>query len=363
MIVAPFSVMQRDMRILYVGKLIEGDNGPERLNHLRRLGYETIGFDTSPYFRSGNRLIQSLIWRHQIGSKVVSLNADLLVFAESVEYDLIWVDKGVLLYPSTLRKLKQNGSKLAVHFTADSQFIDNRSRHFFNSIELYDILVTTKPFEVQEYEECGANTVLLVLQGFGERFEGADKVSPNLEFECDVCFVGHCQPSYARVLKRVSHMPINLKIWGPNWPRYAKQNSWCVDSVMGNGLWGMDYPRALRSSKVALGLLSKRIPETTTTRTFEIPASGAFMLAERTSEHEQLFKEGEEAEFFDTTEELCDKLSFYLRHPQMRNNIARAGRDKCLSSRYSTLDQFDYVMSIAVKMRREKIGESFFHAR
>jgi spore maturation protein CgeB len=86
---------------------------------------------------------------------------------------------------------------------------------------------------------------------------------------------------------------------------------------------------------VCLGLLSKWIPETSTARTFEIPASGSFLLAERTPEHEQYFEEGREAEFFSTEAELVEKLRKYLSDSAARARIAAAGRLRCTRSGYS----------------------------
>ena len=61
------------------------------------------------------------------------------------------------------------------------------------------------------------------------------------------------------------------------------------------------------------------------------------MLAERTGEHCELFKEGEEAEFFGSYRELTEKLRYYLDNPEARRAVADAGHKRCLSSGYSNL--------------------------
>ena len=55
------------------------------------------------------------------------------------------------------------------------------------------------------------------------------------------------------------------------------------------------------------------------------------MLAERTQDHLDLFEEGVEAEYFDTREELKDKIVYYLNEPDKRKIIALAGYNKCMA--------------------------------
>ena len=87
--------------------------------------------------------------------------------------------------------------------------------------------------------------------------------------------MGHCQPHYARLLKSASES-LPLKIWGPDWPSYAARNTWARGVVQGPGLFsGPTMLARLVAQKFCTWvLLSKRVAETTTTRSFEIPAMG-----------------------------------------------------------------------------------------
>ena len=103
------------------------------------------------------------------------------------------------------------------------------------------------------------------------------------------------------------------------------------DFSKGGPLSDRDYVRCLANARIGLGLLSKYCQDEFTTRSFEIPAAGTMLIAERTEEHQDLFEEGKEAEFFATLEELSDKISFYLKNDQARCRIAEKGRLKTLS--------------------------------
>lgn len=327
-------------RVLYIGNLREGGNGRDRMAILSSQGYETEGFDTRPYRAAGPRMLRSLTSRWQIGPVIASLNRALEARARQGGFDIVFVDKGTILRPHSLRALKAASSrKIAVHYTPDAAFVDNRSRAFFKAIPDYDLLVTTKPFEMEEYRKAGARDLLLIHQGYGPRIDPGLATDIPEELHSEVVFIGHCQPHYARMLEAAAAVA-PLSIWGPGWPGYAVKNAWARDVVRGPGLYGSDYARALGGAKIAIGLLSKRVPETTTTRSFEIPAMGTMLLAERTADHQALFDEGREAEFFDSPEELAEKLKRYLADETARASIAAAGEQKCCDAGYSTSRQF-----------------------
>lgn len=335
------------MRILYIGQLWEGSTALERMNTLNSLGYETVAFDVSAFAASAPRLLQSVACRFNAGPVVSKINQAIWREVGGLQgVTHIWVDKGVWIYPETIQYLKEATGARAIHYTPDSQIVSQRSRHFMLSIPSYDVLVTTKEWEVDTYKKAGAKRVILTYQGYDSRFVPRRVgESERTTYGSDVCFVGHTQPHYAEKLRALSSLNIRLRIWGDAWPRYAERNFWAQD-IVAKGLWGENYPVALACAKIGLGLLGKHIPETSTTRTFEIPAMGTFLLAERTALHQQLFDEGKEAEFFSSDEEMIEKTRFYLRHDEAREQIAAAGRTRCERSGYSSTELLRKVVEI-----------------
>ena len=74
------------------------------------------------------------------------------------------------------------------------------------------------------------------------------------------------------------------------------------------------------------------------------------MLAERTQEHLRLFREGVEAAYFDTDEELLRKVQYYMEHETERKAIAAAGRKRCETSRCSNHDRMRDAMQLINSM-------------
>ena len=106
--------------------------------------------------------------------------------------------------------------------------------------------------------------------------------------------------------------------------------------VQSREVLGSEYAKAIRLSKVNLGILSEMRKgassgDLITARTFHIPACGGFMLHERTAEVAQFFAEGQECAMFDGASEMVEKVGYYLNHPGRREAMTEAGHLRCLS--------------------------------
>ncbi|MEL6322722.1 MAG: glycosyltransferase [Pseudomonadota bacterium] len=340
------------LKVLYVGRTRPGTNGADRIKTLASLGCHVTPFDARPSPPTYSRLELSLAARLNTGRPVWDLNSRLISFLGDQSFDLAWINKAVWIKPSTILAVKQRASSI-IHFTLDSQFTDNRSHLLFRSMPLFDLVVTTKTFETDDYRRRGAQNVLTVRQGYGQRITDAAKMPADARFDSDVTFVGHYQPHYAETLSTLAATGIDVKIWGPNWTTYAETHPWARDVVQGDGLWGTDYGQALGQAKITLCLLSKRIAEQSTTRSMEIPAAGGFMIAERTEEHLRLFDDGKEAVFFSSTDDLIGLVQHYLAAPTERQKIAAAGQVRARQSGYSEADQLDHVLRTALGLSKE----------
>lgn len=340
--------------MLYVGTLYEGETCYDRMCAMRDIGLNVLPFDTSSYLQEGTRITRSLRHRLKMGINIRRLNQDLLETAGKHDgITHIWFDKAIFIWPETLKKIRKISGAFLIHYTPDPQILFHKSRHFINSIRLYDLLFTTKPFELDLYKEFGAHSVNLTYQAYDKnRFYPRELSEPDfMKYKADITFIGHYEKYRADCIRAIFDSGVKVKVWGEYWQRYAKWHPWARNVVMGRSVICDQYCIALSSAAICLGLLSKFIPESTTTRSFEIPACGAFMLAERTTEHMELFEEGKEAEFFSSRKELLEKVHYYLEHPQKRKDIAAAGRQRCVNCGYSFQDRLKDILKKVQEIR------------
>lgn len=320
-----------------------------RKSILEEFGHEVVPLDSDPYYRMGGRYLSAFFRRLQWGPNFSKLHGALVSKADTYKPDIIWVDKGILIGPETLRLIRKIIPKIhLVHYTNDPLIRYHRSRSFLDSIPLYDILFTTKEYELIDYGRLGARNLKLIGNAYSKNDHRP--INPTkIEIEqlgSDISFIGHCEPWYVEQLSPLFELNVRLRVWGPGWHKVKKFKK----VYQGDGVYGENYAKAICGSKISIGLLSRKAPDNITTRSLEIPACGTFMLAERTQEHLKYFREGDEAEFFEGDKELLEKCRYYLAHEEERERIAAAGRAACLNSRYSYHDRMQEMMEEIEKL-------------
>ncbi|MBO1223361.1 MAG: glycosyltransferase [Candidatus Scalindua sediminis] len=283
------------------------------------------------------------LWRRLgWGPPLWQMNAHLLNKAQEFRPDLIWLGKALFIYPRTLRLLKQLlPSPFLLHNSPDDQLNpDNQSRHYLNSMSLYDLHVTNKTQNIRELRDLGAPEVYFQDKAFCPDTHRPLPVSPSdrMRLGSRVGFIGAYEEARAQSMLQLAKAGIEVRIWGNGWKR-GNRLSHPNLRIEGRAVWADEYALAICATDIHLGFLRKANRDLQTARSIEIPACGGFLLAERTGEHLRLFEEGKEAEFFGSNEELLDKVRYYTEHEDIRKQIAMAGRERCLKSGYSNQER------------------------
>jgi hypothetical protein len=140
----------------------------------------------------------------------------------------------------------------------------------------------------------------------------------------EVLFLGTWFPERGPFLLELVKRGVPLTIRGTNWSKAPEWEA-LKPHWKGGALLGDDYAKAIQCAKVNIGLLSMMNRDLHTTRSLEIPALGALLCAQRTSEHLAMYREGEEALFWADPEECAAMCRKALEYKGLRESIARAG--------------------------------------
>jgi|ERR1017187_5602925 hypothetical protein len=359
------------MTIVYVGDLWTGATSLMRMRALQTCGHDVIGLD-STYAPTGLRgLGVRLAARMGYAADPMNLNTALPEAAHRHRPDLIWIDKGLRIKPTTLRAIRHSWPRIRiVHYSPDDMAgKHNQSIQYLRTLPLYDLHVTTKSFNVPELREMGARQVLFLNNAYCDQIHRPIDIGPNdrAALGGQVGFIGAFEEDRAEALHFLAASGLKVRVWGGwgiGWKRWASRHSHLNLTVELRALWSEEYARAICSFDVNLGFLRKLNRDLQTTRSVEIPACGAFMLAERTSEHLRLFEDGVEAEFYSGREELLTKCRYYVEHSEDRIRIAIAGRKRCVESGYSYSRQVKTVIeNLTTQTSRPDLPAHSGHSR
>jgi hypothetical protein len=331
---------KRSRRVLFVGDHWSGSNAASVERALRRAGHivavvdpQILRLENDPPLplRVAGRLLRRWL-RQEVGRQV-------MMAAESFAADLMVVYKGNLLPGWALESVKARGI-YCLNIWPDVS-VTVHGREILECLPLYDRILTTKSFGPRDLREHGIATP-------GEFMP--DVYDPDLErvvepqkadlavMGCDAGFIGTWSPKKARYLRRlVEQAPdIRIRVWGNQWADRVSPTEELARVVEGHPVAGDLYALALACTTINIALLSEVRPgassgDLTTSRTFEIPACGGFMLHERTDEVLTFFKEDTEIACFADEVELVDKVRYYLTHEAERERMRRAAHERCVA--------------------------------
>lgn len=317
------------MKVLYIGLYNEGSTAKMRGEYLRELlpSADFSVIDTSIVLENTSRIFRSMGWRWKIGPFINNINSYIIQNLPHEFYDLVWIDKGVFIKPTVVQLLKKRSGKI-VHFTPDPAFTCHRSKLFFDSLPLYDYCITTKHFEKENYRQYGVKTIVCT-QGYDPLLH---RPYHSFKEKKGVVFIGHKEDEREEIISKLIEADVHIILAGIKWNRLVRRYKHKANFVYkGTQVIGEAYAKTISSAQIGLGLLSKWIPETHTTRTFEIPACGTALLTEKNNETSSFFHE-DEVIFYDDKNSITELVKHSLSHPELLQAITIRGKQRVIKS-------------------------------
>jgi spore maturation protein CgeB len=302
---------------------------------LRELGHRVRDIDLAPFCASYEEIhrltrdprLKSA--RAVLGSGLQRLIGESLIASFHLDPpDLVLGIAQAPLDPETLAKLRRLGIRSAFWFCEDFSVMD----YWKEICSSYDVFFHLQPDEYSEpLREAGAYGAPLFLG-----FDPAHFQRPESEVvpRYDVSFVGAAYHNRLQFLPGL--IDLGLEIFGVHWPESSpfkeampRPNEWLSPSESAQIFHATRININLHSSPWVDGV--NPVGDYLNPRSFELAGAGAFQLVDERRDLARFFQIGSEVETFADLAQCRQKISYYLEHPQERQEIAERARLRALA--------------------------------
>jgi spore maturation protein CgeB len=287
----------------------------------RGLGHEVDFFDTGDRtrYRDFADLNSALL------ARVIEFRPDVM-FSVLMHYE-IWFE--------TLDLIRANSPVLIVNWGTDDSWKFNQASRFF--AEHVDLHVTTDFAAADNARALGLSNVFL--SQWAGSAENVAAPRPSRECRYDVSFVGSLYGNRGEWIAALRASGIAVSCFG-----HGTENG-VIDAT--------EIPKIFRASRISLNFsgpgktklaLRARDRRQIKARTFEVPYAGGFLLTEAAPGLDRYFATDREIATFETKQELIEKARYFLKHPEMRDQIALAGHQRT-AAEHTYLNRFSLILA------------------
>jgi hypothetical protein len=208
----------------------------------------------------------------------------------------------------------------------------------------FDLVVVTDSYIVPFFEQVLKHTNVHVLQGCAlpEAYPRTAPSAKQLEtYGADVSFIGKYFPHRDEFIRQLDHP---VRIWGHDW----SEKSSLPHRAEITPLDWRDKPQVYTASKINLHLRAGgQQVNGFSSRIYEVPLCGGFILAEWTADLEDCFELDREIAVFRNPKEARRKIEFYLSNPDERRLMSERLRERVLKdyTMRQTVSRFQMLLS------------------
>ncbi len=308
--------------------------------YLREIGVEIFHFSAQSIFYDyyQKNILNKLIFKAGLSTIFKNINKIFKQEVENFNPDVIWIFKGMEIFPRTLQWARSRNTWL-VNYNGDNPFIfsgkGSGNSNVTRSIKLFHLHLTYNS-SVKKQMEAEYNIPTGILP-FG--FDISDGLYEKCRQQPEVikaCFLGNPDKFRGAFLDELAQLGIQLDVYGNDWQKFVTHPNIRIFAPV----YGDDFWLTLCRYRVQLNLMRPHNPDTHNMRTFELPGVGGIQLAPDTDDHKNYFEPGKEIFIFDTVAacavQIREILSFSKEQAQM---IRDAARTRSLQSGYRYKDR------------------------
>lgn len=322
-------------RIILAGEFWFGSTGAGMAHGLRQQGHIVSEVDMRHHFPISLNSLSKLVFKISSRQFIASYQQHVRDIAQQSDSDILLTIKGSFLDRRLLSDVRKMGLFI-VNFYPDVAFDHPGLSAAW--LSHYDLIATTKSFHIGHLTAAlGADKVAFVPHGYSTLAHRPRAIpTDDIPFDYDIAYVGNASEHKARALTPIAAAFPNKRflLAGAGWEQYAEGTA--LQSCIRLGqIIGDDYARTIERSRINLAVHFGPAgrygwEDSVSTRSFEIPACGGFMLHVDNPEIRGLFDAGTEIELFSNSAEAIAKIEYYLGHPDQRIAISQNGYRRCV---------------------------------
>lgn len=336
------------MKILFVGSQDDCSLEKWYAAHLQEQGIETKLFPAQTIFYDYYRhsLANKLLFKSGLSRIYTHIERELTAEVLRFKPDVVWIFKGMEIYPSFLSWLREQKIRL-VNYNADNPFLfsgpGSGNKNVTDSIGLYDLHLAydtevRKRIEKEYGIPCG-------LLPFGYEL-------PDLLYEqCirqeevrSVCFLGNPDRQRAEFLRRLAEdLPVH--VYGTRWNDHLEHPR----ITFFGPVYGDEFWKVLYRYRVQLNLMRVHNPRSHNMRSFEIPGVGAIGLFPDTPDHRTYFEDQKEVFLYKDAGDCVRLATEILAMPdEQAQQIRLNARRRSVTSGYSYYERIKAVLPLVL---------------
>ncbi len=324
----------RPVRMMMASEFTHGSTARGLVGGFRTLGWDVAEVDILNFVVRGRSRLSRAAARLLWNSAISEYNAEILRIAELNRIEVFLTIKGVNIARSTVDRLQANGTRVVVFYPDvlfDHVGVDEAV------LAATDLIVTTKSYHAPYLDKLvGPARHAFVHHGYCPSAHSRRHRAGAIPYRWDIGFIGNASPHKAAHLAAVAEAFPDQRfvVIGNGWTDLARGSA-LASHVLGAPLTGDYFARAIEQTRVNLAIHHGEVgpdrwQDLTSTRTFEIPAAGGFMLHVDNDEVRALYEAGREIDVFTGEEQMIDRIGYYLANDGRRATMAEAGYERCV---------------------------------
>ncbi len=251
----------------------------------------------------------------------------------------------------TIKYLTDKGIKTFNWFADDHWRFDNFSKYW---CKCFNYISTTDSLAPEKYQNIGYNNVIKTQWACNHFLYKPKNQNIVGKYKYDASFVGQPHGKRRKIIKQIARRGVKVECFGAGWPSGKSSqermieifNESRINLNLAKSSGGEYFKNILRiffskkNGRLRLNSLRSmadnyksmqgRSREQIKGRNFEVPGCGGFLITEDADNLREYYRPDEEIVICENSEDLIEKIRYYLKNEEKREEIAIAGYKRTL---------------------------------